>query len=84
LITGFLLFSSSAVKYVGVWQFDAKMCVLFLAAINMAIFHLGAFRSVVHWDQAPARPPLAAKLAGAISLCIWVSIVALGRWIGFA
>jgi hypothetical protein len=83
-ITGSLLFSSSAVRYVGIWQFDAKMGMLALAALNMGLFHLGAFRSVAQWDRAPATPPLAAKLAGGISLVIWVSIVALGRWIGFA
>src|ERR1700733_475907 len=37
LITGSLLFSSSAMRYVGIWQFDAKMCMLVLAAINMGI-----------------------------------------------
>jgi hypothetical protein len=83
LITGSLLFSSSAVRYTGIWQFEAKMCMLVLAAINMGIFHLGAFRSVAQWDRAPSQPPLAAKLAGGISLSIWVIIVALGRWIGF-
>ncbi|HEX3838884.1 MAG TPA: DUF6644 family protein [Steroidobacteraceae bacterium] len=83
-ITGTLLFSSSAVKYWGIWQFEAKMCMLALAALNMGLFHIGAFRSVAHWDRAPARPPLAARLAGGISLCIWVTVVALGRWIGFA
>jgi hypothetical protein len=83
-ITGTLLFSSSAMKYSGIWQFETKMCMLVLAAINMGIFHLGAFQSVAHWDQAPAQPPLAAKLAGGISLAIWVTIVALGRWVGFA
>jgi hypothetical protein len=31
-----------------------------------------------------ARPPLAARLAGGISLFIWVIIVGLGRWTGFA
>lgn len=82
-ITGSLLFSSSAVRYSGIWQFDAKMGMLLLAALNMAIFHLGAFRSVTKWDQAPSTPPLAAKLAGGISLAIWVVIVGLGRWIGF-
>jgi hypothetical protein len=82
-ITGTLLFSSSANRYSGIWQFEVKMCLLVLAAINMGIFHLGAFRSVAHWDASPATPPLGAKLAGGISLCIWVSIVAMGRWIGF-
>jgi hypothetical protein len=83
LITGSLLFSSSAIRYTGIWQFDAKMCMLVLAAINMGIFHLGAFRSVAQWDRHPVKPPLAAKLAGGISLTIWVIVVALGRWIGF-
>ncbi len=82
-ITGSLLFSSSAVRYSGIWQFETKMCLLVLAALNMGIFHLGAFRSVAQWDRAPARPPLAARLAGGISLGIWLVIVALGRWVGF-
>src|SRR5580698_4075270 len=63
-ITGTLLFSSSAVRYSGIWQFETKMCMLLLAAINMGIFHLGAFRSVAQWDRPPARPPLAARVAG--------------------
>ncbi len=83
-LTGTLLFSSSAVRYSGIWQFEAKMCLLALAALNMGIFHLGTFRSVAQWDKAPHRPPLAARLAGGISLAIWVTIVALGRWVGFA
>ena len=82
-ITGTLLFSSSAVRYSGIWQFEVKMCLLVLAAINMGIFHLGVFRSVAQWNEAPARPPLAARLAGGVSLIIWVIIVALGRWVGF-
>src|ERR1700744_2596669 len=32
-ITGTLLFSSSAVRYMTIWQFEAKMCMLLLAAI---------------------------------------------------
>ncbi len=83
-ITGTLLFSSSAMRYSGIWQFEAKMCMLILAAVNMIVFHIGSFRSVAKWDQVGVRPPLAARLAGGISLCIWVIIVALGRWIGFA
>ena len=82
-VTGTLLFSSSAMRYSGIWQFEAKMCMLVLAAINMGIFHLGAFRSAAHWDKPEKRPPLAARLAGGISLAIWVMVVALGRWIGF-
>ena len=82
-ITGSLLFSSSALRYVGIWQFDAKMCLLVVAAINMLIFQRGIYRSVDSWDRPPAQPPAAAKLAGGVSLFLWISIVGLGRFIGF-
>ena len=82
-ITGGLLFSSAALRYWGIWQFQTKMVMLILAAINMAIFHLGAYRGVEAWDRAPISPPAAAKLAGGVSLTIWVTVIVLGRWIGF-
>ena len=83
-ITGGLLFSSAATRYWGIWPFRAKMVMLMLAALNMAVFHLGAYRKVEAWDRAPASPPAAAKLAGGLSLLIWLSIITLGRWIGFS
>jgi hypothetical protein len=81
-ITGSLLFSSSAVKYSQNVPFRIKMVLLLVAAINMAIFHLGIYRSVTHWNSAP-RVPWGARLGGAISLLLWVCVVASGRWIGF-
>jgi Family of unknown function (DUF6644) len=83
VITGSLLFSSSAVKYVHCWQFDCKMGMLVLAGVNMAVFHLGSYRSVALWDR-DAMTPTGARIAGGLSLAIWVTVVALGRWIGFA
>lgn len=83
-ITGSLLFSSAATRYWGIWPFRAKMVMLMFAALNMAVFHLGAYRGVAGWDRAPAVPPPAAKLAGGLSLLIWMSVIVLGRWIGFS
>jgi hypothetical protein len=82
LITGGLMFISAAVKYSQNPAFLAKMAVLLLAGANMAIFHRGVYRKVADWDSGPGTPALA-RLAGAASLVIWVSVVALGRWIGF-
>ena len=81
--TGFLLFSSRAVKYASLWQFQAKMILLVLAGVNMAYFHLVTFRSVHSWDEL-AETPAAAKAAGAVSLCLWIAIVICGRLVGFA
>ncbi len=83
VITGSLLFSSSAMKYAHNWQFDCKMAMLLLAGINMAVFHLGSYRRIALWDR-EAMTPTGARIAGGLSLAIWVIVVTLGRWIGFA
>ncbi|HUK00927.1 MAG TPA: DUF6644 family protein [Steroidobacteraceae bacterium] len=81
-ISGSLLFSSSALKYAHNTPFRLKMLLLLAAAINMAVFHLGVFRSVSQWDLGQKLPGRA-RLAGGISLALWVWVVACGRWIGF-
>ncbi len=81
-LTGGLLFSSSAVKYAHNGPFRFKMMMLLLAGLNMAIFHLGSYRRIHIWDRA-SMIPTGARIAGGVSLAIWVTVVALGRWIGF-
>ncbi len=82
VISGFLLFSSAALKYSAMSTFQAKMVLLVIAGLNMLFFHLVTFRNIERWDEL-METPLAAKTAGAVSLMLWVSIVVLGRWIGF-
>jgi hypothetical protein len=81
--SGFLLFASAAVKYAALWEFQAKMLLLAGAGLNMAIFHFLAWRGMSAWDEA-ATPPPAARLAGALSLCLWLGVLVMGRLIGFA
>jgi hypothetical protein len=80
-LAGILMFSSKALTYYGNIPFRLKMVCLLLAGINMALFHWLGTRNLEAWDR--ARPPRAAKLAGAASLLLWTTIVAAGRWIGF-
>jgi len=82
VIAGSLLFISQATEYFVNTTFWIKMCVIVLAGINMLIFELITVRGVEKWDLA-AAPPLAARLAGAISLVCWALVVVLGRWTGF-
>jgi hypothetical protein len=81
--SGGLLFSSKAVQYADNLPFRLKMACLLLAGANMAVFQFRVFRSVAEWDNAH-RPPLSAKVAGALSLFLWIAIVACGRVIGFS
>jgi hypothetical protein len=49
----------------------------------MAVFHVFTGRDIDRWGKAAARPPFAAKIAGAVSLTLWVAVISFGRWIGF-
>lgn len=82
VIAGSLLFSSNAVRYAHNSQFQSKLALIGAAGINMAVFHLTAFRRIVDWDEL-LPPPLAARIAGAISLTLWIGVIFLGRWVGF-
>ena len=81
--TGALLFASKAVTYGHNFFFLGKMVLLLLAGTNMAIFHLMVGRDVERWGATPHTTPLPAKIAGAVSLCLWIAVVTFGRWIGF-
>ena len=80
--TGSLMFASNAVKYFANGPFRIKMILLLSAGINMLIFHLVTFRSATAWHRDAAIPP-AGRIAGGVSLVIWISVVGFGRWIGF-
>jgi hypothetical protein len=79
---GSLLFISHASKYLENRFFIAKITLIALAGVNMAVFHLIGARNLDQWEN-DALPPLFAKVAGGLSLFLWVSVVACGRWIGF-
>lgn len=80
--SGGLLFISNATKYLGNAFFIAKLALIGAAGINMAVFHAVGARSQPQWDN-EARPPFAARLAGGLSILLWIAVVACGRWIGF-
>src|ERR1043166_8371985 len=80
--TGVLMFITNAGVYYHNFFFRSKMALLALAGINMLIFELTAGRSVHQWDK-DVRAPVSARTAAALSLLLWISIIFLGRWIGF-
>ena len=58
------------------------MCLLVLAGLNMLVFQFITSRGMEAWDESPATPALV-RLAGALSLGLWLAIIVCGRWIGF-
>jgi hypothetical protein len=81
-VTGFLMFITNAAVYYNNTVFRAKMVMLALAGLNMFIFELTAGRSARHWDKSTSAPTIG-KATAVLSLAFWISIIFLGRWIGF-
>ncbi len=82
VISGTLLFTAIPVRSYQNIFFRTKMVMLLLAGLNVWIFHSGVYRRVVTWDVASV-PPRAARVAGALSLVLWVCIVLSGRMIAY-
>jgi Family of unknown function (DUF6644) len=82
VITGVLLFASEAVKVYTNPAFRLKMLLILLAGVQAAIFQWFVYRDVETWDEGGVLP-VSAKLAGLVSLLLWVGVVAAGRFIGF-
>ncbi len=81
-ITGSLLFISKATDYAVNPFFWWKMVMIIAAGANMGVFHLITWRSVDRWDFKPIAP-VGARIAGGLSLFLWLVVVFLGRAIGF-
>lgn len=81
-ISGVVLFISNALAYANNFYFQAKLVLLVLAGLNMLIFQHGIYQSIDKWGQL-SQPPMAARVAGALSLTFWITVVIFGRWIGF-
>jgi hypothetical protein len=82
VVTGFVMFAANANTYIHNTQFQFKMFALVAAGLNMLIFQMLTFRTVGAWDTDKASPT-AAKIAGTLSIVLWLSVIFLARWIGF-
>ena len=76
LLSGFLLFSTEAVKMYGNWAFQLKMLFLLLALL----FTLTIYRQVIH---APRAAVGLRALTALISLLLWLGVGLGGRAIGY-
>ena len=77
LATGMLLFLTEAVKCCFNNSFEVKIAALVLGVA----FTFAVRNRVAAWNDAPAW---LLKGVGAISLAIWFTVAAAGRWIGFS
>jgi hypothetical protein len=82
LVSGLLLVIIEAGRLYSNVFFRIKLAALLLAGLNVLIFHLTIYRKAEMWDRA-ATTPLQARIAGALSMVLWLCILAAGRAIGY-
>lgn len=80
-LSGVAMWMSKAHVYMRDPWFYAKMILIGVAGINMAIFHVVTWKTIAHWDRGP--PPKAARIAGFTSLALWIVVIFCARMIGF-
>jgi hypothetical protein len=81
-LTGSWLFASEARKLYHSPAFRIKILLLALAGLNALIFHLTVYRDAAAWDEMKVLPARA-RLAGLLSLLLWICIIAAGRSIAY-
>ena len=80
--TGALLFYAIPVRtYLSIF-FRIKVVMLITAGLNTALLHRQMDRGAAVWDR-DERPPLRARVAGAVSLVSWATVIVMGRMIAY-
>lgn len=82
LVSGLTLFTAYATLAYANFYFRLKMAALVLAGANALVFHLLTQRGSAEWDVAP-RPPAAARVAGLVSIVLWVAVMLAGRMMSY-
>ncbi len=80
--TGLVLFIVDATTLAGNPAFQLKLILIAAAGINAGLFHWITFRGADAWGSS-APLPLAARLAGVVSILLWFSVIACGRMIAY-
>jgi hypothetical protein len=82
VITGTLLVYQEPMRAYNSPFFRAKTILLILAGLNALGFHTGIYKRVADWDNDPVAPARA-RIAGAISLFVWIGVIVTGRLIAY-
>ena len=82
LFLGFLLFGCKAEEYYSNGFFRTKVILLFLLLINFLVFRRSVYDRAADLDKSHILPGRV-RLAGGISLLLWISVVCCGRGIGY-
>lgn len=82
IAAGALLFATRAVEYAALTLFQVKMALVACGVVNALLLH-----RAVQWETAQAvagaMPPTRLRVAGALSIALWLSVIVCGRMLAF-
>jgi hypothetical protein len=84
--SGLLMFTAHATEFISSPIFVIKMGLIVTAGLNAALFHVVVYPSVDVWDSEEMRklpPPPSARISAALSLALWVTVIACGRLLAY-
>lgn len=84
--SGLMMFIAYASDLISSPVFAVKMCLIMVAGLNAGLFYTIVFPSVDVWDSEEMRklgPPPFARLSAAVSLLVWISVIACGRLLAY-
>ena len=79
---GLLMVMAHATEMAENPAFRLKLLPIIVAGLNAAGFHRGPFQSVRNWNK-NVTIPTSAKVAAALSLVLWVGVIACGRMLAY-
>jgi hypothetical protein len=83
VVSGLLLFWSEPMKCYNSPYFRTKLVMLFVLGVNAILFSATTYKTVASWDKAVVTP-VAARVAGWVSLLFWAGVITMGRAIAYA
>ena len=84
--SGLMMFTAHASEFIQSGVFVVKMCLIMAAGLNAALFHALVYRTADVWDAEEMRnlpPPPSARLSAALSLALWLGVLACGRLLAY-
>ena len=81
-VAGLSMFTAHTADYIENPVFLLKMGLILAAGANAAILHIGAMRAADAWDV-DAGAPVAVRFAAALSIVLWLGVIACGRMLAY-
>ena len=84
--SGLAMFTAHASEFIQSEVFVLKLGLIMAAGLNAALFHSLVYRTADVWDAEEMRnlpPPPSARVSAAVSLLLWVAVIACGRLLAY-